>query len=476
MNQKISTFLLFLLLGMWGFAANLPSHSELEKEIPLLMKNNLIPGLSIAVIKDGKITWHGEFGVKNKDTNAPVTEETVFEAASLSKPVTAYCALRFAEAGKLDLDKPVIDYVGEKWMSEVFLKKSITDNRLREITTRMILAHTSGFPNWRRGELKLMYDPGKGWSYSGEAYQLLGFVLEKIEGSTLDKIMDDYVIKPLGMDKSSFAWRPAYDSTAVSGHDPLNTRTRLGKPFAVHAAGSLMTTAVDYAKFIAAIMNNTGLKAGTVKDMLTTHSSGPDVKDPRITWGLGFALQHSAQSGPSFWHTGDNIDIRNFAMGFKNERTGVVFFTNSYYGLSIVREIIDLAIGGNHPAFESSFMTRYYSPFFEFSKKWVTGGSEAALKFAGDLYTRSNGKVKLSGIDMNRFGYTLLSRKDYEGAIKVFHFNVKMYPVANAYDSLAEGYLKMGDRKNALKYYRKALELDPNLTSAVNALKKLGDY
>ena len=113
---------------------------RLNTAIPNLMREADVPGLSIAVIQDGKVLLNQSFGVMNAGTREPVTASTVFEAASLSKPVFAYAVLKLADAGKLDLDKPLVQYLGDSYIKD--------DERVNLITARRVLTHSTGFPNW----------------------------------------------------------------------------------------------------------------------------------------------------------------------------------------------------------------------------------------------------------------------------------------------------------------------------------------
>ncbi len=116
--------------------------ARLEQRIPQLMQAGEAPGLSLALIREAKLVWHHGFGVKNAETKEPVTDSTVFEAASLSKPVFAYAVLKLVDSGKLDLDKPLNQYLpGNYDVGD--------DPRLNQITARRVLSHTTGFPNWR---------------------------------------------------------------------------------------------------------------------------------------------------------------------------------------------------------------------------------------------------------------------------------------------------------------------------------------
>src|SRR5215472_12387355 len=166
--------LLCLLVGLFAVAA--------EPTIPRLMNEGDVAGLSIAVLRDGKIASVRTYGVRNMVTRTLVTEHTVFEAASLSKPVFSYALLQLVDAGKLSLDEPLGKYLPNYVPN---------DDRAAAITARQVLSHTTGFPNWRGDEhpMKTYFPPGQRFSYSGEGYVYLQKVVEKITGEALDVVM-----------------------------------------------------------------------------------------------------------------------------------------------------------------------------------------------------------------------------------------------------------------------------------------------
>src|ERR1041385_369085 len=180
--------------------------SRLEHQVPLLIEKGDIPGVSIAYIGKGRLVWHKGFGVTSTKTKAPVTDNSIFEAASLSKPVVAYAVMKLVDEGKIDLDKPLSQYLHEAY-------PNIYDVRVNEITARHVLGHSSGFPNWRNSDtLKIYFNPGERFSYSGEGFVYLSKVIESITGEKFDVFMKRTVFDPLGMQSSSYSWRDSYDS------------------------------------------------------------------------------------------------------------------------------------------------------------------------------------------------------------------------------------------------------------------------
>ncbi|MCI0392800.1 MAG: serine hydrolase [Acidobacteria bacterium] len=453
--------------------------ARLEQNIPQLMKDGDVPGLSIALVRNGELIWHHGFGVKNTKTNEPVTESTVFEAASLSKPVFAYAMMKLVDAGKFDLDKPLNQYLpGNYDVGE--------DPRLGQITARRVLSHTPGFPNWRPrgGALKIHFTPGDRFSYSGEGFVYLSKVIEHVTGEKFNDFMKRTVFDPLGMTSSSFVWQESYQTLKTFRHNSTGEVTGQNKPPQPNAAASLHTTAQDFGRFVSAILKGVGLKRETLQQMLTPQikvsesgsnntARAPEKLSPTLSWGLGWGLQTTGE-GLSFWHWGDNGDSKAYIVAFEGQKLGVVVFSNSGTGLSIAREIVDLAVGGDQPALTWLKYESFKSPGRELIKNILAKGAEAALdQYRQWRQGRAPGEV-VNENQMNRIGYDLLGAKRVKDAIEVFKQNVADYPQSsNTYDSLGEAYMINGDRELAIKNYERSIQLDPNNTNGIEMLKKL---
>jgi CubicO group peptidase (beta-lactamase class C family) len=182
-----------------------------------------IPGLAMAVLEDGEIAFSKGFGVRSVGDERPVDENTVFEAASLSKPVVAYIALEMVDEGLLDLDRPLVDYADIP---------ELPDARGKRITARMVLSHTTGLQNERIGDerLALAFDPGQGFRYSGEGFLLLQRVLESITGESLDSLSRRMVLDDLGMTRSGFVWRDDWADNAAVGHGDFESPRSRSRP------------------------------------------------------------------------------------------------------------------------------------------------------------------------------------------------------------------------------------------------------
>jgi CubicO group peptidase (beta-lactamase class C family) len=183
--------------------------ADLERYIPEYMRERDIPGVAIALIRDGEVVWTEGFGVANALTRQPITPETLFEVASNSKVVTAYIALRLVDQGLLSLDEPLNAYLPEPWLPPSEYRDAIT--------LRHVLSHSSGLGHGTtsRGNL---FAPGRGYSYSAVGFQYLQVVIEQVTGQSLEQVAQEMVYAPLGMSSSSFINRAEFTPRTANGH------------------------------------------------------------------------------------------------------------------------------------------------------------------------------------------------------------------------------------------------------------------
>jgi CubicO group peptidase (beta-lactamase class C family) len=451
--------------------------ARLEALIPRLMSEGEVPGLSIALIRDARIYWARGFGFKQIDTKAPVDQRTMFEAASLSKPVFAYAVLKMAERGDLDLDAPLSKYL------PAYIEN---DQRLDLITARRVLTHTTGFPNWRpEGKpLTINFTPGERFSYSGEGFVYLQKAVERLTGKPLNEVMRKEVFAPLDMSNSTYVWQDGIGPQMAAGHTQDGKAMKNHRGPEANAAASLRTTPSDYAKFVIALMSGAGLKETTVRQMLTpqvrldegcVNCLGRKLMQPSasLSWGLGVGLEHTAQ-GDAFWHWGDNGGFKDYVIAFRQQRAGVVIFTNGDNGLGIIPEVVRAATGGDRPAFSWLSYEAYDSPGRRLRKAIdKVGVDEAARRFREERRQHPRTfKVNEGGI--NSLGYSYLRSKRVREAVEIFKLNVEVFPASpNVYDSLGEAYAENGDKELAIQNYRKSLELNPANANAAEMLKRL---
>lgn len=312
------------------------------EHIPRLMTVHGVPGVSAALVAGREIAWHAAYGVKDAATGEPVGGDTVFEAASLSKPVFAYAVLALCEQGALDLDAPLAGYFPGLYTADGF---DPDDPRLRRVTAQQVLAHSAGFGNWQTDRVgRLVGEPGERWFYGGEGYHYLQRVVEHLTGTPLGPYMRERVLQPLGMAQSSYTWRARYEAQASRGH---GRRGGAGSraPDAI-AAYSLYATAADFARFVLPVTRGAALLGAPLLDEMST----PQIAvGERLSWGLGWGLAE-ANDGRCFWHWGDLGDVQHYAMGSRPQRWGVVIMTNSDHGLALCADLAEAALGEAYAA------------------------------------------------------------------------------------------------------------------------------
>jgi CubicO group peptidase (beta-lactamase class C family) len=334
-----------------------PLVTDFKAKVPRLMAEFRVPGVSIAAIRNGKMVWRHPFGVKVAATNAPVTNDTIFEAGSMSKPVFAYVILKMHEKGVIDLDTPLTKYTPDRIITG--------DSRLDRITARHILCHASGFQNWRTTiePLKIRFTPGSQYLYSGEGYFYLQSVLTHLKGKVdrtncakfeadLEVCATDFpefmrcnLLAPFNMLSSGYVWNDLLQRHSARGHD------KAGKPILwprgtapaaarYGSAGGLHTTPTDYAKFMIAVFNPPPADAfhlnhETISEMVRPHVK---VVDGPYTssWALGWQVQDNGIIN----HGGDNPGFHSHAVIYPRTKNGYVIMTNGDTGPELIKQVL----------------------------------------------------------------------------------------------------------------------------------------
>ncbi len=296
-----------------------------------------VPGLTAALLEDGKTREVFCFGTTTPQGSVPVTEKTVFKCASLSKQALLYAALKTIEAGKLDVDQPLAQYLDKPYEAD--------DSDLARITGRHVLTHTTGWRNWPPdGKLITRIAPlGERWTYSGMGFLYLQAALESLWNEPAAEYLQRLVLDPLNMPQSSFLWRDEYKETAVDGFDPNGDIPDDCRwyPTEVNTGGSLHTTAREYAHLLEAF-----LKPG----LRLRH---PDVYrrqiaiDERSGWSLGWGTaDHDI-----LWQWGYHVAFSAFAALVPTRGLGIVVLTNGTRGSRVYREWVSAWLEADLPDF-----------------------------------------------------------------------------------------------------------------------------
>ena len=442
--------------------------------ISKLMQRAEVPGLQLAYMDEGSVVMTAAFGYANSEKETPVTDKTVFEAASLSKPVFAYAVLRMVDRGEWDLDEPLWDILEYDRLAH--------DERARQITARQVLTHTTGLPNWGGTPLEFNSDPGERWGYSGEGIVYLQRAVEAKTGLTLEEIATREVFEPLGMSDTHYVWIEPFDTLAAIPHDEFGYPANRRVPETGNAAGSLHTTATDYARFVGAMFSGEGLEPATHQAMLTAGATlvgaewGDDEEaKTHLFWGLGWGLEEG-RLGSSFWHWGDQGTARCFVVAYPDSRDALVYFTNSANGLAIGPELLGLVFDDDQWALRWLDYDAYDDPGhlakLAVTQAFVSSGTEAGVAEFERV------KVEYPDVleegDVNSLGYLLLGRGSLDEAIWVFERNTVDFPESsNVWDSLGEALRAAGRLKESISMYDKAAEMDPSNENARRFIEEM---
>lgn len=439
--------------------------ADLSQTMTRLQAEAFVPGAAIALVEHSELVWIGWFGQANARTRARVTAETVFEAASLSKPVFAYAVLRLADRGLIDLDAPLTTYLQRRYVEG--------DDRLDRITARHVLSNTSGFPNWRprHAPLEIFFTPGERFSYSGEGYAYLQEAVENITGQPLDAAMAELVFTPLGMTSSSFIWRSIFERRKATGHDEIGQANVRREPPSADAASSLHTTASDYARFMSALLQREGLTEARFEDMWSPQVTLDEtcmictrqpmqVPSATLSWGLGWGLETTA-TDTTIWHWGDNTDMQAFVVAMPAARRALVIFTNGENGLSLVPPLVERMAGRRSPALDWLRIGPTSTPIRRLHRALATRGTRAL-----DDYVRQRNRLppqeRVSIAEMTALGHELVAAGQVALAIAVFRQNAADDPLtAKHLVHLGGAHLLAGETARAVAAFEQILAFDP---------------
>ncbi len=262
---------------------------KLDSLVPRLLKEHNVPGVSLAVIRDGKVYWAKGYGIADKEKKIPVSSITRFNIGSVSKTLTAFAVLMLAEKGMINIDSPINLYLN-RWQ----LPTSKFDHQ--KVTIRRVLSHTAGLsvagyhgvykpqdplPKLEQslfgyegsdGALYVMQEPGVGLRYSSGGYTLLQMMIEDVTGKPFSEFMQKEIFDPLGMTNTSYDWS-VIKSTVATPYDEKG-KAWPQYQYVEQGSGGIYTTAADLAKFVSLLVTKTLpskslLKTETIQQMIT---------------------------------------------------------------------------------------------------------------------------------------------------------------------------------------------------------------
>ena len=317
-----------------------------------------VTGAGVTLFRDRQIAYMKTYGVRDKEKGLPLTADSMMAAASLTKVAFAYMVMQLVDEKILDLDKAVCEYLPKPLPDYDLYQDLAGDPRYKKITARMLLAHTSGFPNWRRfnddGKLHIAFEPGSRFAYSGEGIYLLQMVVESVTKMPLEDLMRKRIFGPFGMARTSMVWEPRFETDYAKGYDEQEHSLGPQRRKHVDAAGSMQTTLADYSRFLLAVIEGRGLSRKARDLMLspqipilsrrefpTLATENTDANRAiRLSYGLGWGLYFTPY-GKAFFKEGHDEGWRHYAVIFDDQGTGILIMTNSSNGEAIYQELLE---------------------------------------------------------------------------------------------------------------------------------------
>ena len=355
------------------------SAADIDATVTHLIHAAKIPGIAIAILNDQKVVYLKAYGFRDKEKGLPLTENSVMTAASLTKAAFAWLVMRLVQENVISLDKPVFQYLPKPLPEYPEYKDLAGDDRYKKITPRMLLDHTSGFPNWRwineDKKLNINFEPGSRFAYSGEGIALLQFVVETVTDRSLTGLMRERVFVPFGMSRTSMVWEPRFETDFANAYD--ENGHSLGPQRRKHpdAAGSMQTTLADYSRFLQAVLRSDGLRKETRDLMLSPQipilskhefpTLSTEITDEnksiRLSYGLGWGL-YSTPYGNAFFKEGHDDGLRHYTVCFDKPGTCLLIMSNSEFGEGIYKELLETLLKNTYTPIEWEGFTPYNSP------------------------------------------------------------------------------------------------------------------
>jgi CubicO group peptidase (beta-lactamase class C family) len=318
--------------------------SAINAAVPQILAQTGVPSVSVARIEGGRIVWAGAWGERSAGASADI--HTLYNVASLAKPISAETMLRAASAGKIDLDEP---------MARAWVDPDLTgDPRHAQLTARHSLTHRSGFPNWRTGRLAFEADPGARIRYSGEGFEYAARYTERRAGETFEALAERLVFAPAGMRATSYTRRDWFGARVAQPRMPDGRWVTPTIRTNFVASDDVHTTASDYARFLLSAARRQGLTPALAAERERIQSStretqckaGREAVCPdQSGFGLGWDVMRFGDRA-TIWHTGKDEGTFTFAYVTPETGEGLVILTNGDEGYKVVLPIME-AVGAD---------------------------------------------------------------------------------------------------------------------------------
>ena len=333
--------------------------ATLEHRMPELMRRYEVPGATVALVRDGRVTWVGAYGVADREAGRRMTEDAVFRAESISKPVTAWGVMRLVETGRIELDAPV-----QRYLTDWTLPGSTYD--VREITVRRLLSHSAGLARGTIGEeyapgaprpslrdyltreVHIVRRPGTAFAYSNVGFNLLHLLVESVTDRDFATYMAEAVLRPLGMTRSHFGPVDSLAAAAPTGYE-LDGTPVPPYEYPAQASGGLRATAGDLARFVAAtVAADDSARVGELSADRIRALHAPRVPVDGLfgvvadAYGLGHFVETLPGGRRAVWHGGQGHGWMAHVHAVPAADAGIVILTNSERSWPLFARVLDL--------------------------------------------------------------------------------------------------------------------------------------
>ena len=354
------------------------SKDSITRKIHQLMKDAKVHGMAVTVFNDNNSVYQHSFGYRNVSKQLRLTDSTNIYGASLSKAVFSILVMKLVEDHVIDLDAPLESYLPKK----IYEYKPLTrwhdnysdlkaDSLYHKITARMCLAHTTGFNNWRFFEtdrkLRVNFEPGAKYFYSGEGLVYLQVILEKLTHKSLEQLAQELIFKPLGMHNTSYQWQTRFKENFAHGHHTNGEVYAKDMDNEPRSASTMETTASDYTKFLTAVLNEQILSKASYSEIFSPQIRikslahfGPNAetttnKYDAINLSCGLAwLYFDTPHGKAVTKSGHGDGFQHYSILFPETGKGILIMTNSDNGESIYKELLEVALADSYTPWEWS--------------------------------------------------------------------------------------------------------------------------
>ena len=435
--------------------------------------------------EEGKIIYENRFGKANIEWNIDNTLDTKIEIASITKTFTALMIMQLVEQGKVKLDGKISEYI-----------KSYPVETGNKITVDHLLRHSSGlqqdigdFPSNSNkfpdivakvneefyslteqveiiSKRQLLFEPGTQYSYSSDGYAVLGSIIEKVTGLDYEAALQKLILEPLGLKNTGYKDHLAIVPKKAQGYAKSFGGILRGRQIGINPAGGIFSTIHDLFKWEQALYGNKIIGQNSKEIVFN--------KTPYLV-GYGWQISNNYFNSPKdsikmIRCTGSLPGFNSLVVRFPEQKKTIIVMENLkqpyYRQFAIVYTIASALFNKPYELPKRSFA----EAFVETTK---TAGIKAGLKLFEE--NKKTQALNFSEPEINGAGYYLMNdMKNVKDALVAFKINTELFPAsANVYDSLAEGYMNMNDKENAILFYKKSLQLDPSNDNAKKKIEEL---